>query len=141
VELLLDNKKTGLGKLQGAICNFSSKMNPFFLFPVCEGVVITHYNDPGQTWIGSTWTRINIGNFSMKSYLGHQKGSSMASLWILFYECIDSFQSCDCTVQHRSVNSPSQKKKNKKYVNTMEVLGTCDPYTSPAAVFLSLKTI
>jgi len=30
---------------KGAIWNFSSKMNPFLL-PVCEGVVITHYNDP-----------------------------------------------------------------------------------------------
>jgi len=31
--------------IKGAICNFSSKMNPFLL-PVCEWVLITHYNDP-----------------------------------------------------------------------------------------------
>jgi len=30
---------------KGAICSFSSKMNPFLL-PVCKGVAITHYNDP-----------------------------------------------------------------------------------------------
>jgi len=30
--------------IKGPICNFSYKINPFFLLPVFEGVVITHCN-------------------------------------------------------------------------------------------------
>jgi len=32
------------------------------------------------------------------------------------------------------------KEEKQKYMNKMQALGTCDPYTEPAAVFQSLKT-